>query len=386
MTTSPGKKILVLSYEYPPLGGGGAKVVAGIAKEMTKCGYQFDIVTMWYRGLPFRECQNGITIYRVPCIRLNQSVCYFPEMIPYLIMALPIVLFLSLKNRYILNHTHFIFPDGILSTIIKFITKLPLVVTAHGSDVPGYNPDRFKALHRYLLPFWKFITNRIDTIICPSSVIADLITLSNNNASTLVIPNGIDITRFNPNRAKEDKALCVTRIFARKGVQYFLRAHHELKPAYEVNIVGNGPYLENLQNLVDQHRIKANLLGFIENKSSKLANLYETSSIFLFPSEAENFPICLLEAMVAGLAIVTTRNTGCEEVVGDCALLVTPKSVAEIKDAYRQLVEDKKLCQSLGRKARQRVVDQFSWDRVRRDTDKLYQKIGRHSRSDAPSS
>ena len=124
----------MVSYEYLPLGGGEAKVVAGIARDMTKCGYQFDIVTMWYRGLPFKECQNGITTYRLHCIRLNRSVCYFPEMIPYLILAFPIVLYLSLKNRYILNHTHFIFPDGILTTIIKISLYHILKIKLKGMD------------------------------------------------------------------------------------------------------------------------------------------------------------------------------------------------------------------------------------------------------------
>ena len=109
------KKVLVLSYEYPPLGGGGAKVVAGLTSEMIKSGYTFDVVTMGYRGLPRREVRAGITIYRVPCIRINKSMCYFPEMIPYLLMAFPLALQLAKKNNYVINHTHFIFPDGVLS-------------------------------------------------------------------------------------------------------------------------------------------------------------------------------------------------------------------------------------------------------------------------------
>jgi len=371
------KKVLTLSYEFPPLGGGGAKVVAGLTKEMMKSGYTFDVVTMGYRGLPRKEVRDGITIYRVPCIRLSQSMCYFPEMIPYLLMAFPLVLQLAKKKDYILNHTHFIFPDGVLSYLVKLFTKLPFVVTAHGSDVPGYNPDRFKLLHVLLLPFWKFITNRADKIICPSATIEKLIHKNNPKAKTQVIPNGIDVTKFDPNRIKDTKALSVTRLFERKGIQHFLQAHHELKPAFEVNVAGDGTYLEMLKKLVAERQIKANLLGFIDNKSPELKELYETSSIFVFPSEAENFPICLLEAMVAGLAIITTKNTGCAEVVGDAALLIEAKNVADIKAAYKRLVEDEALRKELGAKARKRVEELFSWDRVRNDTNQVYERIGR---------
>ena len=359
------------------MGGGGAKVVAGLTSEMIKSGYTFDVVTMGYRGLPRKEVQDGITIYRVPCIRLSQSMCYFPEMIPYLLMAFPLVLRLVKRNDYILNHTHFIFPDGVLSCLIKFLTKLPFVVTAHGSDVPGYNPDRFKLLHVLLLPFWKFVTMRADKIICPSATIEKLIHKNNPKATTQVIPNGIDVTKFDPNLIKETKALSVTRLFERKGVQYFLQAHHELKPVFEVNVAGDGMYFETLKNLVSKRQIKANLLGFIDNKSPELKELYETSSIFVFPSEAENFPICLLEAMAAGLAIITTKNTGCAEVVGDAALLVEAKNVEDIKTAYKRLVEDEVLRKELGKKARKRVEELFSWGRVRNDTSHVYEGIRR---------
>lgn len=370
------KKVLVLSYEFPPLGGGGAKVVAGLTNEMLRSDYTFDVVTMGYRGLPRKETRDGITIYRVPCIRMKQSMCYFPEMIPYLLMALPLVLRLTKKSKYVLNHTHFIFPDGVLSCLLKLFTRLPFVVTAHGSDVPGYNPDRFKLLHVLLLPFWKIVTSRADKIICPSSTIEKLIHKSNPKAKTQVIPNGIDVTKFDPYRKKEKKALSVTRLFERKGIQYFLQAHNELKPAFEVNVAGDGMYFETLKNLVAERQIKANMLGFINNKSPELKELYETSSIFVFPSEAENFPICLLEAMVAGLAIITTKNTGCAEVVGDAALLVEAKNVADIKAAYKKLVDDEALRKELGKKARKRVEELFSWDRVTNDTSHVYERIG----------
>ena len=372
---SENRKVLVLSYEFPPLGGGGAKVVAGLTNQMLKAGYTFDIVTMGYRGLPRKEEQDGVTIYRVPCVRLKQSMCYFPEMIPYLCMALPLVLRLVKKNNYILNHTHFIFPDGVLACLVKIFKKLPFIVTAHGSDVPGYNPDRFKLLHVLLRPFWKFITRRADTIICPSAVIEKLIHKNNPTAVTQVIPNGIDIDRFDPYRKKDAKALAVTRLFERKGIQYFLQAHHELGLEYEVNIVGDGMYYDTLRRLVTDMEIKANLLGFIDNTSDELKELYETSSIFVFPSEAENFPICLLEAMVAGCAIITTKNTGCAEVVGDTALLVEPRNSEDIKDAYQKLIKEDSFRKELGQRARKRVEDLFSWDRVRNDTDLLYQRI-----------
>jgi len=65
----------MLSYEYPPLGGGGAKVVYGLSKELVRLGHEIDIVTMRFRGLPKYESINGVNVYRVPSIRTRESIC-----------------------------------------------------------------------------------------------------------------------------------------------------------------------------------------------------------------------------------------------------------------------------------------------------------------------
>jgi len=61
------------------------------------------------------------------------------------------------------------------------------------------------------------------------------------------------------------------------------------------------------------------------NHSPQFSSLSRTLSIFVYPSEAENFPIALLEAMAASLAIITTSKSGCAEVVGEVLATVPPK-------------------------------------------------------------
>jgi glycosyltransferase involved in cell wall biosynthesis len=92
--------------------------------------------------------------------------------------------------------------------------------------------------------------------------------------------------------------------------------------------------------------------------------LFETSSIFVLPSYAENFPLVLLEAMAAGAAIVTTDQTGCREVVGDAALLVRAGDEQAIRAAFERLGSDADLRERLGREARNRIDKLFSWPAV----------------------
>jgi hypothetical protein len=94
----------------------------------------------------------------------------------------------------------------------------------------------------------------------------------------------------------------------------------------------------------------------------------------VLPSEAENFPIVLLEAMAAGLAIITTAGTGCAEVVGDAGLLVPVRDSRAIGRALKRLVEDGDLRQRLGVAARRRIEENFTWRAVARRYVEEYQR------------
>lgn len=367
-------KILVLSYEFPPLGGGGAKVVYGLTKELANLGHEVDLVTMGFRGLPKRERLHGTNIYRVACLRTRESICSTPEMVSYALSAIPFVSRLIKSNHYDINHTHFIFPDGLVSYLFKKITKLPYIITAHGSDVPGYNPDRFKVEHKILSPLWKKIVSDADQLVCLSETLKSLVNryYSGNNIS--VIPNGIDIDRLQPLKKKDKRILVVSRMFERKGIQYFLKALDGLEHNHEINIVGEGPYLDTLKRMVDGQSKKIKFWGWLEHTSSELNELYRTSSIFVFPSESENFPIVLLEAMSAAMAIITTKDTGCAEVVGDAAILVETRDPISIKQALDKLISNPDFCKELGMAARRRLEDNFSWNSITLKYINLYER------------
>lgn len=366
--------LIVICYEFPPLGGGGGKVVQGLTKNLVELGYRIDIVTMNFRGLSQHEETNGVNIYRVPCIRAGEAVCHTYEMASYIMSAIPRLKRILKNKRYDLNHTHFIFPDGIISYILKLQTGIPYVITAHGSDVPGYNPDRFKLQHKLISPLWKTVVKNAERIICPSETIESLIHQNKPDTKTSVIPNGIEVDKWNLYSEKKSRILVVTRMFERKGVQYVLEALKGLTHSFDVNIVGDGPYLDTLQNMAKGHGINVKFWGWLDNNSPKLKELFETSSIFVFPSEAENFPIVLLEAMAARMAIITTSGTGCAEVVGDSALLVEPRSVEGIREALITLINDPALCEKLGSSSRKRLEDNFTWVAVANRYSELFQK------------
>ena len=368
-------RILTLCYEFPPIGGGGSRVVAGLSAELVRAGHSVDLVTMRFRDQPREEVVNGVRVYRVDCIRRSASICSPPEMATYLARALPLAHGLIRRNGYDLNHTHFIFPDGVLALALKQLTGLPYVVTAHGSDVPGFNPDRFALAHRLLRPAWHGVVAGAAGLVTPSRNLEQLITRARPGVRAVVIPNGIDPQSFSADRPRRRRILVVARLFERKGVQHVIRALAGLRHDHELHVIGEGPYQPTLMALARELSVNARFHGWVEPDSRPLTDLYETADIFVHSSDIENFPMVLLEAMAAGLAIITTRGTGCDEVVGDAGMLVDPGDIGALRAALVTLMTDPARRVALGAAARRRLVSHFSWTSVARRYAGLYDSV-----------
>ena len=366
-------RILTLSYEYPPLGGGGAKVVDGLARHL--CGHAVDIVTMGFQDLPDIEIVEGVNVYRLPSRRKRADICHAYEMLPYLVSAFPRVMRLIAEKKYDINHTHFIFPDGVLAWMLHRFTGLPYVITAHGSDVPGYNPDRFKFQHTLLSPLWSRVVKNAECVICPSAYLQGLLEKHNRTVRSEIIPNGMYVDKFNPHLEKRMRILVVTRMFKRKGVQYLLEALKGKTLDCEINIVGDGPYLDTLKRMAADTPTDIHFLGWLDNDSNELRALYETSSIFVFTSQQENFPVNLLEAMTAGMAIVISEDHGSREVVGDTAIQVKANQPDQFFATLQHLLRDPAQCEALGRRARQRLESHFTWPIIAGKYQSLFEKV-----------
>ncbi len=367
-------RILMLNYEYPPLGGGASPVTKSLSEELVKLGHNVDVVTMGFKGLKQKEEINGVNIIRVPSIRKQQGVCQTHEMFSYCYSASRFLPTLLKENKYDINHTHFIIPTGIVSYLIK--RKIPYIITSHGSDVPDYNPDRFGIQHKFLKPIWNEIVQKAECITSPTDYLKNLI-LKNSDAKNCekkikVIPNGIHPENFDPIK-KEKKILVVTRLFERKGVQYVIDAMKNIKD-HELVICGDGPYKAKLEQQISELNVNnIHLLGYVSYERLKYE--YESSSIFVFPSSAENFPVVLLEAMASGCAIITTNSTGCPEVVGDTALLVMPKSSQDIEKNIIKLINDGAFRNELMVKARKRVENNFTWSKIAKKYIETYEEV-----------
>ena len=354
-------RILCLTYEYPPIGGGGANVAHPLAAALAGRGHTVHVVTSGMPDLPVHEVVDGVEVHRVRCRRRHRHYTTTAELLTWVWPAWRKALALHNEQPFDINHTHFAVPSGVASWLLSRRTGLPYVTTVHGSDVPGYNPDRFRLSHVLAGPVWRQVVKNSEKIVSASSFLRHLLRQS-IDVPVEIIPNGF-AAGFTDGiaAAKRNRILVVTRMFRRKGVQFFLEALDGLKHDWEVVIAGDGPYLPALREQVERLGLAVEFVGYVQGE--RLAELYATSKIFVFPSLQENFPTVLLEAMEAGCAVITTSSEGCAEVIGDAGVAVLPEHPGQIRDALHRLLNDEERIDALSARARDRIR-QFRWPRI----------------------
>ncbi len=354
--------ILMLNHEFPPVGGGGARVTGELCRHLAGLGHRVDVVTMHFRGTARYECTDKVHVYRTPALRARADVCHTHELATYLPGALPRVLQLVRRRRYDIIHCHFMVPGGPLAWLVSKLTGIPFIVTCHGTDVPGHNPDRFGFVHKLIGPAWRYLARKTPLLTSPSGFLRDSIIRHCPQARVRVIPNGIEVNAFSPTEKNKSILMC-SRVFAFKGFQHVIQAVKDQALEWHVHIIGDGPYLPQLKALAQGSRTPITFWGWLDKDDTRFRRLFNESAIFVFPSRAENFPTVLLEAMAAGMAIITSNAGGCMEIVADAGLAVAPGDVAAIREALKKLMDSPDLRNQLAAAAQERIK-LFTWERI----------------------
>jgi hypothetical protein len=320
-----------------------------------RAGHTVDVVTGKMTGMATHGHDHGVGVHRVPGIRPHlhyTTAAQLATMLPGLYTRARA---LHRAKPYDICHCHFVIPSGVAAYALRETDGLPYVLTAHGSDVPGYNPDRFGMIHRLVHPLWRRIVHEAVAITSPSRHLEGLIH---------------DPPSF-PKAERKNRILVATRMFERKGVQFVIRALAGIETDWEVCVVGDGPYLPTLRKLASSLGVKVNFLGMIPRDELQL--FFATSRLFVFTSSQENFPMVLLEAMAGGCAVVTSSTSGCAEVGSGAAVLVEPENELALRETLSRLLRDEHEIDRIARLGVDRVA-LFGWDRVASEFAALFQE------------
>ena len=367
-------RLLIINYEFPPLGGGAGNATACLASEWTLAGHSVEILTGGFRGLPAREERDGYTIRRLPTPRAEQGQCSVPEMCTVMAASCIAAVFGPKPDLVI---AFFSIPGGPAAWLLHLLRGVPYIVSLRGGDVPGFDARNLKALHDITDPLTSLIWRNAIAVVGNS---AGLCRLAQNFMPGLAvpeIPNGVDTSRFFPATRREDgtcELLFVGRLAPQKGVHILLHALALIPEGWRLRIAGDGPERERLSALAATLGLadRVRFLGWTQRDA--LPELYRSADIFVFPSYDEGMPNVVLEALASGLPIVATRIAGNDQLVtdGENGALVPAGNPAAFAHALIPAIASRTLRMAMGESSRRIAVERFSWARSAAAYERLF--------------
>jgi glycogen synthase len=390
-------RILILNYEYPPLGGGAGVATAALAHELVQQGVLVDVVTSSAEpgserrgpGRPNEPtAENGLRLYRVPSLRVGVHEAGMMGAASYLVSALPLVRHLLLVYRYDAVHVFFSLPTGALLPFLS-LRGVPVIVSLRGSDVPGYDPCNLtmQRFHRVLLPLTRWIWRRADRVVPVCESLGRLAQQTSPALRYSVVPNGVDLKLFHPSTEKQGavaggkvRCLAVARLVERKGLGELIRAFALLERGrFELEIVGDGPDEQVLRRLAVHLGVDAEVRFAGSLDRAAVARRYREADLFTLPSCAEAFGNVFAEALASGLPIVGSTVGGIPELVehGVNGLLVDPGNPTALAHAIRYLADDSELRQAMSRRNRAKAEATLEWSQVTKRYLNIYEGFTR---------
>jgi len=271
--------------------------------------------------------------------------------------------------QFDLIHAHTLFPDGLACSLWLKNMSIPLVITAHGSDVHSMPPGVKKALGHLL--------DRADLMIAVSRSLSEsLIRLGARPDIVHVLPNGFAADLFDlpspPPRVRR-KIVFLGRLGAVKRVDLLIRALTHLPPDIHLGIAGDGAERRSLESLVAALRLNQRVRFYGVISRQDIPPFLAGAALMCLISEKEGWPTVIFESLACGTPVLATSVGGIPEALADPGLgMLIPPDISPEKLAAQILTALDKRWDHV---AIRRHALNYSWKAISARLFEVYQTL-----------
>jgi glycogen synthase len=385
-------RVLILSWEYPPLIEGGlARHVRKLSEALVGLGVEVHVLTRGGEDAPAAETAAGVIVHRIREPAHPQDLGEFIAWVERMnadLLAAGVELGDGLD--FDLVHGH----DWLVASACDHLARrfdAPLVTTIHATEYgrhQGYVKDHPQS---YIHGVERWITNRSQRVITCSDYMRDQVDEIFGVAPgrITVIPNGIDpadlphpgareLARLRARFAepRERLVLLIGRLVYEKGFQLALEAMPRVikaVPGTRFLVAGSGTHEEELKKQAEELGLMEHgtFLGWIGD--DVLRSLYAIADLTVVPSIYEPFGLVALEAMASGCPVIVADTGGLREVVpnGGAGLRFRPRDPRALARVAIRVLSDSELEARLIAEAHEHVR-RFDWTDIAAETAGVY--------------
>lgn len=366
-----GEKIVTsLGKYYYPTKGGVEKVTKDIAELVVDVGFKSVVVSFDGQKKPLSQTNiNGVKVIRYEAFKIGPA--------PFSCQFLKDANSLFDKSDLLITH----YPNPLVERALLKYDRNKRIILFYHSDLVGYN----KIITQWYNQHTKKLLEKVNIIIStsPNYVNSSKI-LRQYKEKLRIVPLTINPKDFHltkkydyKNFAYKYKILFVGRFVKYKGVEYLIKAMKYLDQNVGLVLVGGGTRYKLYKKLVKKEKITHRVYFIINPSNDDLKSIYNSADVFVLPStmRSEAFGIASLEAMYAGLPIVTTElgtGTSFYNIQKKTGIIVKPKDEREIAKAIELCLKNKS---EYGKNSRQIVETQFVIDNFKSKIIKIIQDI-----------
>lgn len=360
-------KIAMIGHKRIPGREGGIEVV--VEELTTRMAKRNHMVTAYNRNkknVKKLKEYNKVEIINVPTIEKKST-----DAIVYSFIASILCLF----KKYDIIHYHGIGPS--LMLIIPKIFKKKVVVTVHGLN---YKTPKWKGLGAKVMKLGEKVTAKFANTIIVLSKEQQKYFKEKYNRETIYIPNGVTINDINEpniikskwNLEKDKYILFLSRVVPGKGLEYLIDAYKQINTNVQLIIAGGTEYVDDFYDMIvkkvaDDKRIK--MIGFV--KGEEISELYSNARAFIFPSEAEGMPMCLLEALSFNTPCLVSDIPENLNVAFDYVTSFESKNTEDLKIKLEKILNNNKKSMN----SREYIKNEYSWEKIVDDTLNVYKQL-----------